>query len=85
MSSATISVAWYVGWGVGLVAVLLAVALLLTIIATAKRITHQGQAITEALDGTRRNTDPLYDVARTNLAIDRIACGLRGIRTGERD
>ena len=73
---------WYVGWGVGLVVVLVAALLLLVIIATGRRITSQAGDITEALDGTRENTTPLFDVTRTNLAIDRITRYLRVVRKG---
>jgi hypothetical protein len=64
--------------------VLLAASLLLAIIGLARRIIGQAQDITSALDGAQANTDPLFDVSQTNLAIDRIARGLRRIRSGER-
>ena len=73
---------WIIGWAIGAVVVLVAAALLLAIIALGRRITRQAEAITEALDGARANTEPLFDVTRTNLAIDRITRGLRAVRTG---
>lgn len=73
---------WYVGWGVGLVVVLIAALLLLAIIALGRRIARQADEITVALDGARANTEPLFDVVRTNLAVDRITRGLRSVRTG---
>ena len=74
---------WIIGWVLGVVVVLVAAGLLLAIIALGRRITRQAQDITKALDGARANTDALFDVSRTNLAIDRITRGLRGVRTGE--
>jgi len=78
-----LSSGWYIGWVVGVAVVLVAAALLLAIIALGRRIARQAQDITQALDGARANTDALYDVARTNHALDRIARGLRTVRTGK--
>lgn len=80
-----LSAGWYVGWAVGVVVVLIAALLLLAIIALGRRIARQADDITAALDGTRRNTLPLYDTSHTNLAIDQITRGLRGVRTGGRE
>jgi hypothetical protein len=77
-----IATGWIIGWAVGLVVVLLAAGLLLAIIGVGRLIEREADNITSALDGARRNTDPLYDVARTNLALDRITRGLRRVRTG---
>jgi hypothetical protein len=74
---------WVIGWIIGAVVVVVAAALLLTVIALGRRIVRQADEITVALDGARANTDPLFDVARTNLAIDQITRGLRAVRTGE--
>jgi transglutaminase-like putative cysteine protease len=60
-------------------------ALLIAIIALGRRISAQADDITRALDGARENTAPLYDVKRTNLAIDQITRGLRTVRTGGRE
>lgn len=79
---AAISIDWYIGWGIGVVVVLAVAGLLLAIITTARRISRQADAITAALDGTRLNTEALFDVTRTNLAIDRTTRGLRRVRTG---
>jgi hypothetical protein len=73
---------WIVGWAIGALVVAVAATVLLVIILTAKRITRQAEEITTALDGGRENTTPLFDVTRTNLAIDRITRGLRRARTG---
>jgi hypothetical protein len=73
---------WFVGWAVGVVVVLIAAVLLLTIIAVGRRITGQAVAITQALDGARENTTPLFEVTRTNLALDQITRGLRTVREG---
>ena len=77
-----VATGWVIGWAVGAVVVLLAAGLLLAIIGLGRRITGQAEDITAALDGTRANTDALFDVARTNLAIDRITRGLRFVRIG---
>lgn len=77
-----IAVGWIIGWAIGAVVVIVAAALLLTIIALGRRVSRQADAITQALDGARANTDPLFDVTRTNLAIDRITRGLCRVRTG---
>jgi hypothetical protein len=71
---------WIFGWVVGAVVVMIAATLLLTIIALASRIVRQADEITAAIDGARANTAPLYEVKRTNLALDRITRGLRAAR-----
>ena len=73
---------WWVGWGVGVVVVLIAALLLLAIIALGRRIVRQADEITAAIDGARRNTEPLFDVVKTNHAVDRITRGLRSVREG---
>jgi hypothetical protein len=73
---------WIVGWAVGVLVVVIAATLVLAVIALARRIVGQADAITEALDGARENTTPLFDVKRTNLAVDRITRGLRRVREG---
>lgn len=73
---------WTIGYLAGAAVVLVAAALLLAIIALAKRIVTQAEAIVEALDGAREHTTPLFDVTRTNLAIDRITRDLRAVREG---
>lgn len=82
MALAAIALGWIIGWAVGVAVVLVAAALLIGIIGLGRRIARQAERITAALDGTRANTDALYDVARTNLAIDRVTRGLRAARTG---
>jgi hypothetical protein len=74
---------WIVGWGLGAVVVVIAAALLLIIIGLGRRIVRQADDITSALDGGREHTAPLFDVTRTNFALDRITRGLRAVRTGE--
>jgi hypothetical protein len=71
---------WVFGWIVAALVVLVAAALLVAIILLGRRVVGQAEAITEALDGTRANTDPLWEVKRTNLAIDRVARGLAAAR-----
>jgi hypothetical protein len=80
-----VATGWVIGWIVGALVVVIAATLLLIIIALARRITGQAHEITRALDGARENTTGLFDVKRTNLAIDRITRGLRAVRTGGRE
>lgn len=75
---------WYVGWGIGVAVVLVAALLLVAVIALGRRIATQAGEITDALDGTRENTTPLFEVTRTNLALDRITRYLRIVREGGR-
>lgn len=82
MTVLAISTGWYIGWIGGVIVVALVAALVLTITALAQRIVRQAEAITEALDGARENTLPLWEVRDTNHAIDRITRGLRRVRTG---
>ena len=77
-----ISVYWFVGWIVGAVVVVLAAVLLLAAILLGRRIAAQADSITAAIDGARENTTPLFDVAATNLAVDRITRGLARARGG---
>lgn len=75
-----VDVGWIVGWCVGVVVVVIAASLLLAIIALGRRIARQAEDITRALDGTREHTAPMFDIARTNLAIDRVVRGLARVR-----
>lgn len=74
--------AWIVGWVLGVIVIALVAVLVRAITALAQRVSRQAEAITEALDGARENTIPLWDVRTTNHALDRITRGLRRIRTG---
>jgi hypothetical protein len=80
--AAGLAIGWYVGWAVGALVVVIAATLIVTIILLGRKIVSQADDITAALDGTRKNTAPLFEVKRTNLAIDRVARGLRAVRTG---
>ena len=71
---------WLIGWALAVVVVLIAATLLLTIIFLGRRIVRQATDIVAALDGARENTNALYDVTRTNLAIDQITRDLRTVR-----
>jgi preprotein translocase subunit SecG len=77
-----VSTGWVIGWIVGALVVVIAAALLITIILLGRQIARQADDITAALGATRENTSPLFEVKRTNLALDRITRGLRGVRTG---
>ncbi|MBA2792937.1 MAG: hypothetical protein H0U32_02955 [Thermoleophilaceae bacterium] len=78
-----IATGWIVGWVLGVVVVLIAALLLLAIIGLGRRIVGQAGAITEALDGARTNTAPLFDLTHANLSLDRITRGLRHARGGD--
>ena len=71
---------WLIGWVVGVAVVLVAAVLLLVIIALGRRIVRQAGDIVVALDGARENTTALFDVTRTNLALDRITRDLATVR-----
>lgn len=71
---------WYVGWAIAAVVVVIAATLLLTIILLGRRVSRQADEITAALDGTRVNTDPLWDVKQINLNLDRINRALAAAR-----
>ena len=75
---------WLVGWVIAAVVVVIAAALLLAVIALGRRIVRQADDITTALDGAREHTLPLYEVKRTNLALDRVTRGLAAAREGLR-
>lgn len=75
-----IAAGWPIGWGVGAVVVLLAAALLVIAILQARQIRRTADDITDALDGARRSTAPMFDIVRTNLAVDQITRSLRKVR-----
>ncbi len=77
-----VATGWIVGWVLGVIVVAAVAVLALAITALAKRIVRQAEAITTALDGARGNTDALFDVRATNIAVDRVTRGLRRVRTG---
>ena len=69
-----------VGSAVAAAVVLIAATLLLVIIALARRITGQAHSIAESLEGTRRNTAPLREVAMVTPSVESITRGLRSLR-----
>ena len=73
---------WVLGSVLGVVVVLIAAVLLVTIILLARRIVRTAGEIVAALDGTRENTNAMFDVAAVNHNIDRITRGLRAAREG---
>jgi len=73
---------WVAGWAIGVAVVAVAAVLLVTVIGLGRRIASQADDITQALNGAREHTTPLFDVTRTNLAIDRITRGLHAVRGG---
>ncbi len=85
MVTIALSVTWLIGYAIGVVVVIIAAALLLAIIGLGRRIVTQAESITEALDGAREHTEPLFEVKHTNLAVDRVTRGLRAARGAEPD
>jgi len=79
-SSLSTSRSWKLGWSLGAVVVVIAAGLLLTIIALARRIVRQAGEIEQAIEGARVNTAPLFEVAKADLALDRIVRELRATR-----
>jgi hypothetical protein len=73
---------WILGWVAGLVVVVIAAGLLLTNILLARRIVAQARDITEALDDARRNTNGLFGLTDTNMALRSITRDLRAVREG---
>ena len=73
---------WVIGACLAAGVVLVAAVLLFAIIALARRIVRQAGEIVTALDGASENTTALFDVTKTNLAIDRITRHLATVRQG---
>lgn len=71
---------WVIGAAIAAAVVLVAAVLLFAIIALGRRIVRQAGEIVDALDGARENTNALFDVTRTNLAIDQITHRLASVR-----
>jgi hypothetical protein len=79
---------WTIGYAIGGAVVLVAATLLIAIILLAQRIVRRAAAITLALDGAMRNTNPLFDLAAVNHSIESITRGLqraRGESGGQQD
>jgi uncharacterized membrane protein YciS (DUF1049 family) len=74
---------WAVGFAIGGAVVAIAATLLVTIILLARRIVRQAEEITQALDGARENTGPLFELAKVNHTIESLAHGLKALRGGE--
>jgi hypothetical protein len=71
---------WILGFAVAGVVVLIAASLLIAIILLARRIASQTAAITFALDGAMRNTNPLFDLASVNHGLEAITRGVAKLR-----
>ena len=71
---------WILGYAIGGAVVLVAAALLVAIVALARGIVRQTGEIVLALDHARINTDPLFDLAMMNHAIESITRGLAELR-----
>lgn len=71
---------WIFGWIAGGAVVAIAAFLLLAIIGLGRRIARQADEVAEALDGTRRNTDALWELKQVNLSLSRVVRGLVAVR-----
>ena len=80
--TAGVSAWWFGGWILGVVVVIVAATLLIMAIVQARRIVRQADEITAILDATRENTNPMFEIVKTNHAIERITRGLAGLREG---
>lgn len=74
----SLSIWWIVGWGVGFGGAVVAALLLLLVIQTGRKIVGQAREIQDAIDSAHRNTEPMFDLPRTNLALDKLVHRLRG-------
>jgi hypothetical protein len=74
---------WILGYALGGAVVLVAAALLIAIVALGRQIVRQAGEITVALDEARAHTEPLFDLAMMNHAIESITRGLKEIRREE--
>jgi hypothetical protein len=71
---------WRIGWSAGGAVVVIAAALILTLVALGRRITGQAREVEFQLQKVRDNTAVLFDLPKTNRAIERITAGLGGLR-----
>jgi hypothetical protein len=71
---------WRIGWTAGGAVVVIAAALILTLIALGRRITRQARAVDSQLQQVRDNTAVLFDLPKTNRAIESITEGLAELR-----
>lgn len=74
---------WLVGWAIGFGGAVAAAVLLVAIIRLAGRIAGQARDAAAAIDGARDNAAPLFDLARTNLALDRTTRAARTLADGD--
>jgi hypothetical protein len=78
---------WWVGYVIALFTITAVVVLVAMILTLARRIGLQAIAITEALEESRVNTEPLWAVGKVNAnlrAIGKGAAQARGVLEGSR-
>ncbi|MBA2279621.1 MAG: hypothetical protein M3527_03270 [Actinomycetota bacterium] len=66
---AVVLTGWYAGFIIAAVVIVLVVILVAILLTLARRIARQAAAIEEALDQSRWNTEPLWDLAMVNDAV----------------
>jgi hypothetical protein len=68
---------WRIGWVAGAGVAAVASALLIELNIRARRIGSQADEIAQSLERAARQTTPLFDLASTNLRLDRAARAAR--------
>lgn len=71
---------WLIGFVVGFTVIVVVVIIVASILALANRIGTQARAAIEALDQSRANTLPLWDLHHTNEAVKGIVDNARTAR-----
>lgn len=81
---AGISAWWIAGWAVGFGGAVVAALLLVSIIRLGRKIVRQAEDSATAIDHAHANTSAMFELGRTNLALDRIARAHRARTEGAR-
>lgn len=71
---------WYVSFAIAGVCITLVVVLVAIILTMARRIAVQATGITEALEASRMNTLPMWDVAKVNAGLTSIVGSAQAAR-----
>ncbi len=74
---------WIAGWAVGFGGAVVAALLLVSIVGLGRRITAQAEDVGAAIEHAHASTSQMFELGRTNLALDRIGRALRTLDGGE--